>query len=162
MRARVLGLLIGVVFGVVLCWSGMSNPVVIREALLFEQGYLYLFFASAVATAALGQLVLRRVRRRALLVDAPISWSSERPQRRHIVGSVIFGLGWGVADACPGPIATQVGQGIWWAVITLAGLIIGVRLFMRGSEAAETEPPTERTAAAMPRPASAAVAPLDA
>jgi uncharacterized membrane protein YedE/YeeE len=155
-RTRVIALLIGVVFGVVLCWSGMSSPDVIRGALLLEQSYLFLFFASAVGTAAVGQLVLRRVRRRALLVDAPIAWASDRPEGRHIVGSVIFGIGWGVADACPGPIATQVGQGIWWAVITLAGVIIGVRLFMRRSEVGETEPPSERAGAATPLPAGAA------
>ncbi len=155
MRARVLGLLIGVVFGVLLCWSGMISPVVIREALLFEDSYLFLFFAAAVATATVGQLVVRRVMRRAVLIDTPVSWSLERPQRRHIVGSAIFGLGWGVADACPGPIATQVGQGIWWAVFTLAGVIIGVRLFLR-SEIGETEPPSERVASATSRPAAAA------
>jgi uncharacterized membrane protein YedE/YeeE len=93
--------------------------------------------------------------RRAVLIDTPVSWSLERPQRRHIVGSAIFGLGWGVADACPGPIATQVGQGIWWAVFTLAGVIIGVRLFLR-SEIGETEPPSERVASATSRPAAAA------
>lgn len=155
MRARVLGLLIGVVFGVVLCWSGMISPVVIREALLFEDSYLFLFFAAAVATAAVGQLVLRRVMRTAVLADQPVGWSFERPQRRHVVGSAIFGLGWGVADACPGPIAAQVGQGIWWAVFTLAGVIIGVRLFLRRSEIGETEPPSERVATATPRPAVA-------
>jgi uncharacterized membrane protein YedE/YeeE len=146
MRARVLGLLIGVVFGVVLCWSGMISPVVIREALLFEDSYLFLFFAAAVATATLGQLVVRRVMRTALLTNRPVAWSFGRPERRHIVGSAIFGLGWGVADACPGPIAAQVGQGIWWAVFTLAGVIIGVRLFLRRSELGETEPPSERVA----------------
>ena len=147
-RARVLGLLIGVVFGVILCWSGMISPVVIREALLFEDSYLFLFFAAAVATALLGQLVARRVMRTAVLTDQPVGWSLERPQRRHVVGSAIFGLGWGVADACPGPIAVQVGQGIWWAVFTLAGVIIGVRLFLRRSEIGETEPPSERVATA--------------
>jgi hypothetical protein len=30
------------------------------------------------------------------------------------VGSVVFGVGWGVVDACPGPIANQLGQGAWW------------------------------------------------
>jgi uncharacterized membrane protein YedE/YeeE len=154
MRARVSGLVIGIVFGVVLCWSGMSSPVIIRKALLFEQSYLFLFFASAVATAAIGQALLKRVMRQALLVNAPLAWSTERPQRRHIVGSVVFGLGWGVADACPGPIATQVGQGIWWAVITLAGVVIGVRLFLRRSQVGETEPASERAVA----PASAATA----
>jgi uncharacterized protein len=154
-RARAYGLLIGIVFGVVLCWSGMSSPVIIRKALLFEQSYLFLFFGSAVVTAMVGQLVLKRVRRRALLVDAPVAWSVERPERRHVVGSVIFGLGWGVADACPGPIATQVGQGIWWAVITVAGVVVGVRLFMRRSQVGETEPATERSAAAAAQPVRA-------
>jgi uncharacterized membrane protein YedE/YeeE len=115
------------------------------------------FFASAVATAAVGQLVLRRMTRRALLVDAPLSWSSDRPQRRHIVASVIFGVGWGVADGGPGPIATQVGQGISWAVITLAGLIIGVRLSCAAARS-ETEPPSEQPAAATMRPAGTAAA----
>ena len=147
MRGRLFGLVIGIVFGVVLCWSGMSSPVIIRKALLFEQSYLFLFFASAVATAAIGQEIVRRRLRRAVVADGPVVWSRERPQRRHIVGSLIFGLGWGVADACPGPIATQVGQGIWWAVITLAGVVIGVRLFLRRSAVGETEPATERSAA---------------
>jgi uncharacterized membrane protein YedE/YeeE len=156
MWGRALGLVIGLVFGAILCWSGMISPVVIREALLFEDSYLFLFFASAVATAALGQLVVRRVMRSALLTDGPVAWSFERPKRRHIVGSAIFGLGWGVADACPGPIAAQVGQGIWWAVFTLTGVTVGVRLFLRRSELGETEPPSERAVTATPRPAAAA------
>ena len=126
----------------------MSSPVIIRKALLFEQSYLFLFFASAVLTATVGQQIVRRVMRRARLTDVPVAWSAELPQRRHVVGSLIFGLGWGVADACPGPIATQVGQGIWWAVITLAGVIVGVRLFLRRSRVGETEPASERVAAA--------------
>ncbi len=156
MRARALGLLIGLVFGVVLCWSGMISPVVIREALLFEDSYLFLFFAAAVATASIGQLVVRRVMRTAVLTGRPVSWRSERPERRHIVGSAVFGLGWGVADACPGPIAAQAGQGIWWAVFTLAGLILGVRLFLLRSEIGETEPASERVATATPQAAAAA------
>ena len=155
MRERVLGLLIGLVFGVVLCWSGMISPVVIREALLFEDSYLFLFFAAAVATASLGQLVVRRVMRTAVVTGRPISWTSERPERRHFAGSAIFGVGWGVASACPGPIAAQVGQGIWWALFTLTGLVIGVRLFLRRSEIGETEPPSEHAATATSRPAAA-------
>jgi uncharacterized membrane protein YedE/YeeE len=143
MRTRFAGLAIGLVFGIVLSWSGMSSPTVIRQALLFQRSYLFLFFASAVLTAAVGLAVLRRGRRRALLVSAPIAWTREHVERRHIVGSLLFGLGWGISDACPGPIATQIGQGIVWAVPTLAGVVIGVHLFLRRYET-ETEPPTER------------------
>jgi uncharacterized membrane protein YedE/YeeE len=138
-RTQVAGLLIGLVFGVVLSWSGMSDPDVIRNALLFNDGYLFLFFASAVGTAAIGLQIVRRDQRRAVLTGGPVGWTPEKPGRRHIVGSLIFGLGWGVSCACPGPIATQIGQGIPWAFFTLTGVIGGVYLFLR-REQPETEP----------------------
>jgi uncharacterized protein len=72
---------------------------------------------------------------------AGVSWRTARPQRRHIVGSLVFGVGWGVADACPGPVATQVGQGIGWGFFTLAGVLLGVYLYLRRGE--ETEPASE-------------------
>lgn len=133
MRTRLAGLGVGLVFGVVLSWSGMTSPEVIRSALLFEDSYLFLFFASAVATATIGLQLLRRERR--------VTWTTERPARRHIVGSLVFGIGWGVSDACPGPIATQIGQGIGWGLWTLAGVVIGVYVFLRRNE--ETEPATD-------------------
>jgi uncharacterized protein len=131
MRARLAGLGIGLAFGVVLSWSGMTSPDVIRDALLFRDSYLFLFFASAVAVSAAGVHLLRRA-------GAPVAWQRERPARRHIQGSIVFGVGWGIADACPGPIATQVGQGIVWGLFLLAGVVIGVYLFLRAHE--ETEP----------------------
>jgi uncharacterized protein len=147
-RKRIAGLAIGIVFGVTLSWTGMTSPEVLRSGLLFENSYLFLFFGSAVITAFVG---LRLVRgRRALLTGDRIHWNVERPQRRHIVGSLLFGIGWGVADACPGPIATQLGQGVWWSLFTLAGTFLGVRMFLRRQE--ETEPASEApvTGAATP------------
>jgi uncharacterized protein len=133
MRERLAGLGVGLVFGLILSWSGMTAPDVIRGALLFEDSYLYLFFASAVATAAIGLALLRRAAR--------VAWTPERVERRHIVGSLIFGVGWGVSDACPGPIMTQIGQGIAWGVPLLAGVLLGVWLYLRRGE--ETEPATD-------------------
>ena len=127
---RVAGLLVGLVFGVTLCWSGMSDPDVIRGALLFEQSYLFLFFAAAVLVATVGVQVLRRRRARALLTGEPVDWTPVAPQRRHVVGSVLFGTGWALADACPGPIATQVGEGILWSVFTIVGVVAGIWLFL--------------------------------
>jgi uncharacterized membrane protein YedE/YeeE len=95
---------------------------------------------------------LRLVRgRRALLTGDRVDWKPERLQRRHIVGSLVFGAGWGVADACPGPIATQLGQGIWWSVFTIVGVFLGVRIFLRRQE--ETEPARDASAPAAPAPA---------
>lgn len=142
MRPRAAGLLIGMVFGVVLAWSGMTSPVIIRQALLFQSGYLFLFFASAVLVATIGVMLLRRQSVRAVFVGRPVSWASQAPARRHIVGSLIFGVGWAVSDACPGPVATQIGQGIGWAVFTLVGVAAGVYAYLARNQP-ETEPATE-------------------
>jgi len=141
-RARVAGGLIGVVFGVVLCWSGMADPDVIRRALLFQDAYLFLFFGSAVATSALGLALLRRTRPRALLSGTRVEVPTERVERRHITGSIVFGLGWGVSNACPGPVITQVAMGIPWAVFTFAGMLGGVWLYGHRS-ARDSEPATD-------------------
>jgi hypothetical protein len=101
MRTRAAGGLVGVIFGVTLSWTGMSSPEVLREALLLEHAYLYLFFVSAVATSTIGLWLLRRARVRALLTGEPVAWTRDAPRRHHVVGSVIFGVGWAVADACP-------------------------------------------------------------
>ncbi len=126
---KLAGLLVGLVFGVVLSWSGMSDPDVIRGALLFEESYLFLFFASAVLVATVGIRLLRG--RRSLLTRERIDWRSTPVQRRHIAGSVLFGTGWALADACPGPIATQLGQGIVWSLVTLAGVVAGIWVILR-------------------------------
>jgi uncharacterized membrane protein YedE/YeeE len=149
MRTKAAGLAIGIVFGLVLSWSGMSDPRVIRSALLFEDSYLFLFFAAAVGTAAVGLQLVRRYQRRALLTGGPVGWTPEKPQRRHVVGSLIFGIGWGVSCACPGPIATQIGQGIPWAIFTLTGALAGVYLYLR-REQPETEPAADPVSAPAP------------
>jgi len=160
-RGRPYALAIGAVFGAVISWSGMTSPNVIRQALLFERSYLFLFFASAVFTAAVGLALLRRAQPRSPLSGTRVAWTTERVQRRHIVGALVFGVGWGVSDACPAPIVTQVGQGIGWGVLTLTGAAIGVYLYQRRT-AVETEPATDPVPATAPaagrEPAGAAAA----
>jgi len=82
-----------------------------------------------VLVASVGVHLLRR--RRALLTGERIDWPATRPARNHIVGSVLFGTGWALADACPGPIAAQLGQGIAWSLFTLAGVVVGIWVFLR-------------------------------
>ncbi len=126
MRVKLAAALIGVVFGVTLSWGGLTSPDVIRQGLLFENAYLFEFFLSALVVATIGQHLLRRRGARAALTGERVAWSRELPQRRHIVGSLLFGVGWGLADVCPGPLATQLGQGVGWALFTLAGVVAGV------------------------------------
>jgi uncharacterized membrane protein YedE/YeeE len=136
MGTRVAGGVVGAVFGVTLSWTGLSSPEVLREGLLLDNAYLYLVFASAVATSSVGLALLRRARVRAVLTGEPVAWKPEAPRPRHVAGSVIFGVGWAVADACPGPIATQVGQGVLWSLFTITGVVIGMVLYLRAGASA--------------------------
>lgn len=131
MSTRVAAAAVGIVFGVVLSWSGMTSPEIIREGLLFQRPYLVLFFAGAVLTATAGLRVLKARAPRALLTGETVQWETVTPERRHVAGSVLFGIGWGISGACPGPIATQLGQGIAWGIPTTIGLIGGILLFGR-------------------------------
>jgi uncharacterized protein len=128
---------VGAVFGFTLAWSAMSEPDVIRAGLLFDDLYLYWLFGTAVATAAAGLWLLRRLRFRALLTGEPVSWHRLRPERRHVGGSVLFGTGWAISAACPGPVAAQIGSGVPWALATFAGIAIGIRLYLARRPAAE-------------------------
>jgi uncharacterized membrane protein YedE/YeeE len=119
---------LGIPFGFTIAWSGMNDPRVIRQMMLLDSFYLYKMFALAVIAGLLGSVGLRRLRLRALITREPIGWEVARPQRRHVVGSVIFGCGWAIASSCPGPIATQLTTGLWWSALTIVGIAAGVLL----------------------------------
>lgn len=131
MRERAAAATVGAVFGLTLAWSGMSSLDVLREGLLFESSYLFGFFLSALATALVGLRLLRRTTARSRLTGEPLDFAPVRVERPHVVGSALFGVGWAVADVCPGPVAAQLGQGVPWSLATAAGLVLGVWWFLR-------------------------------
>ncbi|MEA2369597.1 MAG: uncharacterized protein QOG41_812 [Thermoleophilaceae bacterium] len=140
-RVRVASVLLGAGFGFLLSWGQFIDPDRIRDMLLLRDGYMWLMFATAVAVAFTGLRLMRRGRVRSLLTGQPVTWTTARPERRHVVGAAIFGVGWAVSDVCPGPVAAQIGQGIAWSLPLLAGIGLGVLIHLR-----EQEAPAERTA----------------
>jgi uncharacterized membrane protein YedE/YeeE len=131
MRVRVAAIFFGAVFGFLISWGQFSDPDRIRDMLLLNDFYLYLMMFSAIAVAFAGTVLLRRRRARALLTGERIVVERTRPERRHVVGAAIFGVGWAVADSCPAPIAAQLTQGVLWSVFTIAGIFVGVELYLR-------------------------------
>ena len=68
---------------------------------------------------------------------------------------MLFGIGWGVSGVCPGPIATQLGQGIAWGIPTTVGLVVGIVLFGRLQRRAVREPARTPGGAVIPSPVAA-------
>lgn len=151
MRVRAAAVLFGAAFGFLISWGQFSDPDRIRDMLLLRDPYLYLMMFSAIFVAGLGTWVLRRRRARALLTGELVSVERASPERRHVVGAAIFGVGWAVADSCPAPIAAQLTQGVVWSVFTIAGVFLGVVVYLRRRERAvarsmQAEPAAEAVA----------------
>ena len=128
MKSRVAGLGFGLLFGFWLCWTRFTSFDVIRAALLFQDLYMWLMFGSALVVGAAGIHALRRAGARTLLEGSPVGWTTQRPNRDHVVGSVLFGVGWAIAGTCPGPVAAQVGHGQLAGLFTMAGMFGGIAL----------------------------------
>ena len=151
-RVRLASVVLGGGFGFILSWAHFVDPDQIRRMLLFQEPYMWEMFAVAVGVGFVGLRVMRRLGLRSLLTGEPVRWAVAKPQRRHLVGAAIFGVGWAVSDVCPGPVAAQLGQGVIWSLPLLAGIGIGIALYLRREQA--PAPRTKR--AAHRRPASAA------
>ena len=147
-RVRIASLLFGAGFGFLLSWGQFIDPDRIRDMLLLRDPYMWEMFATAVAVAFVALRLLKRARVRSLLTGEPVAWSTARPERRHVVGAAIFGVGWAVSDVCPGPVAAQIGQGIAWSVPLLAGVGLGILLSLRSAEAPAKVEPAPRAARA--------------
>ncbi len=128
MSVRLVGLAFGVGFGFLMSWAGLSEPGVIRNMLLLREAHAFLIMGSGVAVAAVGLRVLRAFRLRAFVTGESISWTLERPEARHVIGSALFGVGWSLAGTCPGPVAAMVGQGRLSGLFVVGGLLAGVSM----------------------------------
>jgi uncharacterized protein len=127
-KTRVVGLTFGVGFGFLMAWAGLSDAAVIRNMLLLREADVFLFMGSAAVVAAIGLRLLRAVHMRALITGEPISWTADRIEKRHLIGSLLFGAGWSVAGTCPGPVAAMLGQGKLGGLFVAGGLLAGVSL----------------------------------
>src|SRR5437870_782929 len=143
MHLRFAALLLGIVAGFTFAWSRMTDPATFHAMLSLESPRIYLLMGAAVAVAFVAARLLRD--RRTVLTGEPIGWQQARPTRTHVAGSVLFGIGWAISDACPGPTAAQLGAGRVLALAVAAGVLIGVRLQPRLARAAERATRTAET-----------------
>ncbi len=121
-------LVCGAAFGFVLGWARLDDPEVIRAMLLLREPDVFLLMGLAIGVASAGVHALRAGHWRSLLEGHPVSWRTLAPTRAHAWGSVVFGMGWSVANACPGPVAVQIGRGEVSGAFTAFGMLVGIAL----------------------------------
>jgi len=126
MKLRLAALVLGVVSGFTVSWARLTDPRTFHAMLSLDSPRIYVLMGSAVAVAFVGARLIRG--RRALLTGEPINWAAARSTRSHLVGSVLFGIGWGISEACPGPAAAALGAGRVLTLAVAACVLVGVKL----------------------------------
>ena len=127
----VFALLSGLLFGFGLLISGMANPAKVLGFLDLAGAWdpsLALVMAGAIAVAFLPmQWIQRRgTTLRGEQVQLP---TSRQIDRRLVIGSLLFGAGWGVAGFCPGPALVAGSALIPQALLMVAAMLLGMWLF---------------------------------
>ena len=137
-------LVAGLIFGMGLLLAGMANPAKVLGFLDLAGAWdpsLMFVMIGAVTVSAVG-FGFARARTKSLLGDALQFPTATRIDRRLILGSVMFGIGWGIAGICPGPAVVLLGAGISKGIVFFIAMLAGMAGFAwieRRAPALQTE-----------------------
>ncbi|MEZ4866143.1 MAG: DUF6691 family protein [Caldilineaceae bacterium] len=117
-------LIIGIGFGIVLVKAEVIGWFQVQQMFRFEAAHMYLVIMSAIGVGALSLFVVKRLQLRTLQNEA-IKIKEKPFQKGVIYGGLLFGMGWAITGACPGPIYAQLGSGEYLALIPFVGALLG-------------------------------------
>jgi uncharacterized protein len=145
---RVFEFIAGLLFGIGLILSGMTDPGKVKGFLDLAGAWdpsLALVMGGGVVVAVFAFAAMRR--RGASLFGGPMRMSdSASIDRRLLVGSLVFGVGWGLAGFCPGPAVVSAGAGYPQAIVFVLAMIAGMAVHelpvFRALDPAALRPPT--------------------
>ena len=125
-RALPVYLAMGTLFGIVLTKSEVISWFRIQEMFRFQAFHMYGIIGSAVAVAFAGLQLIRRLGARTL-GGAPIVLPPKTlgTGTRYWLGGTLFGLGWALVGACPGPLFALLGNGIAVILVPIANALAG-------------------------------------
>jgi len=119
----------GILFGIVMTKSEAISWFRIQEMFRFESFHMYGIIGTAVVLAALMTFSLKKAKVKTIdgsdLNFTPKTMSIAR----YLIGGIIFGLGWAMTGACPGPMFTLVGHGVWSILIVILSAILGTYFY---------------------------------
>ncbi len=124
-------LLSGLVFGFGLILSGMADPAKVLGFLDLAGAWdpsLALVMIGAIVVGLVAFTVARRRSKSFLGLDFKLP-TARHIDRRLVTGSLMFGVGWGIAGFCPGPALAAFGMGETKAVVFVASMLLGMGLF---------------------------------
>lgn len=123
-------LLTGIFFGFVLVKSEVISWFRIQEMFRFDDFHMYGIIGSAVVVGAVSIQIIKRKNMRDFngneikLIPKDISL-----YKQYIIGGIIFGVGWALTGACPGPLYALTGTGLWIFAIPLLSAIAGTWVY---------------------------------
>ncbi|CAM3549509.1 DUF6691 domain-containing protein [Zobellia roscoffensis] len=122
-------LFVGIFFGIVLIKSEAVSWYRIYEMFKFQSFHMYGIIGSAVVLGAISIWAIKKFRVKSIEgneIDLP---SKDKSFVRYILGGTIFGLGWALAGACPGPMYILLGTGVFSMLIVIAAATLGTFVY---------------------------------
>lgn len=122
-------LLVGIFFGIVLVKSEAVSWYRIYEMFKFQSFHMYGIIGSAVLLGVISVAFIKKSKLKSF-EGKPIQLViKEKGLIRYLAGGTIFGLGWALAGACPGPMYILVGSGVFSMFIVIAAAIMGTFIY---------------------------------
>ena len=123
-------LLLGIAFGVVLTKSEVLSWFRIQEMFRFQSFRMYGIIGSAIATAALSLQLIKRAHLKSISGETiSVPGKQLGSGIRYAVGGTIFGLGWALTGACPGPFFALIGNGVTVMIAAVISALFGTWVY---------------------------------
>jgi len=118
--------LAGIYFGVVLIKSELVSWFRIQEMFRFHSFHMYGVIGSAVLVGSISIWILRKIEASSLTKETiSISDKTMGAGRNYLLGGTIFGFGWALTGACPGPLYALLGAGVGPIIVVLFAALLG-------------------------------------
>ena len=122
-------LITGIVFGVIMFKSEAASWFRIFEMFQFNSFHMYGIIGSALATGVIGFQLNKRLKLKSFSGEEIIIPPKAKGWKNYLFGGILFGLGWGLAGACPGPIFTLIGAGFLPLILVLVFAVLGTFVY---------------------------------
>lgn len=122
-------LLVGILFGIVLVKSEAVSWYRIFEMFRFQSFHMYGIIGTAIVSGILFLQLSKRSQLKSLNGSAIFVPKKDKGVTRYIIGGTIFGLGWALIGACPGPMYVLLGTGVYAMIIVIAAAIFGTFIY---------------------------------